>query len=164
MIVFACSETSCAGCRKDFYFRKTERMPLKTALTDLSSTTLAAIVGTLGKIRYLAELRREPASYDHWGMVRVHGEANAQGAFAKAHQSAFLRTLRTPLEELLDDAGVSAQAINNTRDQFLGDLQSRSSALIPPDRGGGSIRHFMSVLHALVALANQPKPPTPPIS
>jgi len=43
-------------------------MTLKSALQDLKETTLAAVSGLLGKLAYMASLRRGEGRYEHWGM------------------------------------------------------------------------------------------------
>jgi len=47
-------------------------MTLKSALQDVKETTLAAVSGLLGKLAYLASLRRGQDGYQHWGMSLMH--------------------------------------------------------------------------------------------
>ena len=132
-------------------------MPLKSALEDLSGTTLAGVVGTVAKIEYLASLRDAGSgSYSHWGLIRAHGELAAQQALAEAHRLLFLRVLRTPLRALRDDVMVSSGALQMTAGEYMERLRSRAQALLPPDLGGGSARHFSSVLQALSILVSTP--------
>jgi hypothetical protein len=148
---------------------KTQRMTLMSAFDDLVGTTLAAVSGILGKLEYISRLReagREP--YSHWGLSRVYGEAAAQEALAEAHRLLFLRVLHTPLRELRNDMVVSSEASRMKPGDYLENLRRRSSVLLPPDLGGGSARHFSSVLHALSSLASNrtklPTDATPPTS
>ena len=58
-------------------------MTLKSALQDVKETTLAAISGLLGKLVYLASLRRAQGRYEHWGMDLVHGPESAERAWKR---------------------------------------------------------------------------------
>jgi hypothetical protein len=137
-------------------------MALKSALEDLLGTTLAGIAGTVGKIEYLASLRDAAAgTYSHWGLSRAYGEVPAQRALAEAHRLLFLRVLRTPLRGLRADVLVSCGALQLTAGEYMERLQNQALALQPQDLGGGSARHFSSVLHALSVLLSTPAG-TPP--
>lgn len=136
-------------------------MALKSALEDLLGTTLAGVAGIAGKIEYVSSLRDSASgAYSHWGLTRAHGEAAAQQALAEAHRLLFLKMLRTPLRILRDDVVVSSGALQMTAGEYVERLRSRMPALLPADLGGGSARHFSSVLQALSFLASSP-PKTP---
>lgn len=140
-------------------------MTLKSALEDLLGTTLAGVVGIAGKIEYIASLRdTNSGAYSHWGLTRSYGEAAAQRALAEAHRLLFLKLLRTPLRVLRDDVEVSSGALQMSAGEYVERLRSRMPALLPPDLGGGSARHFSSVLQVLSTLVSSPlKDPTGPI-
>jgi hypothetical protein len=130
-------------------------MTLKSALEDLLGTTLAGIEGTAGKIEYIASLRDTASgAYSHWGLARAYGETAAQRALAEAHRLLFLRLLRTPLGTLCDDVVLSSRALQMTAGEYVERLRSRVPALLPADLGGGSARHFNSVLQALSILVS----------
>lgn len=136
-------------------------MTLKSALEDLLGTTLGGVAGIAGKIEYVASLRDTASgAYSHWGLTRAYGEAAAQHALAEAHRLLFLRLLRTPLRILRDDVVVSSGALQMTAGEYVERLRSRGPALLPPDLGGGSARHFSSALQALSILVSSP-PKTP---
>src|SRR6201998_754030 len=78
-------------------------MTLKSALRDLKESTLPAVSGLLGKLAYLASLRREHGRYEHWGMESVYGEGSAQRALKTAHSEMLTGVLRTPLATLFED-------------------------------------------------------------
>ena len=142
-------------------------MALQSALEDLLGTTLAGVAGIVGKIEYVASLRdAQSGAYSHWGLSRAYGEQAAQQALAEAHRLLFLRLLRTPLRALRDDVMLSSGALQMTAGEYVERLRSRGPALLPPNLGGGSARHFSSVLHALSILVLNPvkTPPeaTPP--
>jgi hypothetical protein len=137
-------------------------MALKSALEDLLGTTLAGVAGIAGKMEYVASLRDTTSgTYSHWGLSRAYGEQAAQQALAEAHRLLFLRLLRTPLRALRDDAIVSGGALQITAGEYVEGLRSRATALLPSDLGGGSARHFSSMLQALsILLSSQVKSPS----
>lgn len=129
-------------------------MPLKSPLEDLRETTLAAVGGLVGKIAYVAGLRPQAGKdYVHWGLRRTHGEEGSQRALAEAHRGLFLKLLRTPLHELRNDVAVSNANSELTPHEYVERLRQRLAELLPKDLGGGSPRHFSSVLRALSSLA-----------
>jgi hypothetical protein len=143
-------------------------MPLKSALEDLSGTTLAGVAGVIGKIAYVASLHDATSgNYLHWGLNRVHGEQAAQQALAEAHRGLFLRLLRTPLARLRDDVVISSGGLQMPASDYVQELRQRGAALLPQDLGGGSARHFNSVLPALsilvLNLAKARTEATPPV-
>ncbi len=137
-------------------------MTLKSALEDVLGTTLNGVAGIAGKIEYVAGLRDAASgTYSHWGLQRAYGESAAQHAFAEAHRLVFLRLLRTPLSELRDDVEVSSRTLEMSESEYVDGLRARWQALLPKDLGGGSARHFSSVLHALSILVST-RAKTPP--
>jgi len=143
-------------------------MTLKSAIEDVVGTTLAAVSGIFGKLEYVSRLRKEGREpYFHWGLSRVYGEAVAQEALAEAHRLLFLRVLHTPLSELRNDTLVSSEASRMKLEAYVESLRSRLPILVPQDLGGGSVRHFSSVLYALSTLASHrtriPTDATPPV-
>ena len=133
-------------------------MTLKSALDDVLEVTLTAVSGIVAKLEYLSSLRATQDSYSHWGLARVYGETAAQQALAEAHRAFYLVILRTSLRKLRDDVEVSSREEQKPAEQYVEDLRSRLASLLPSDLGGGSARHFSSVLHALSSLAsNQAK-------
>jgi hypothetical protein len=133
-------------------------MTLKSALEDLLGTTLAGVAGIAGKIEYVASLRdKNSGAYSHWGLTRAYGETAAQHALAEAHRLLFLRLLRTPLRALREDVLVSSGALQMTAGEYVERLRSLTPVLLPPDLGGGSARHFSSVLQSLSFLVSEPR-------
>lgn len=128
-------------------------MTLKSAFEDVIGTTLAAVNTTLGKLDYVARLRSRPGeTYAHWGLARVHGEAPTQKALAESHRLLFLKVLRTPLRDLRQDMEVASEEREITPEQYAARLVAHGGELLPVDSGGGSVRHFSSVLQALCSL------------
>ena len=76
-------------------------MTLKSALQDVKETTLAAVSGLLGKLTYLASLRRAEGRYKHWGMELVHGPESSERALKAAHAEIVAGVLRAPLRSLV---------------------------------------------------------------
>jgi hypothetical protein len=145
-------------------FSEIRTMTLKSALEDVLGTTLAAVAGVVGKIEYLASLRDlASGAYSHWGLSRAYGDSAAQQALAEAHRLLFLRLLRTPLRTLRDDVVASCEVTHSggaekrmTAGEYLENLRECVPALMPQDLGGGSARHFSSVLRALSILVSNP--------
>jgi hypothetical protein len=127
-------------------------MTLKSALEDLSHTTLEAVTGCLGKLEYLASLRARESDYTHWGFGKVYGRTTANQALSAAHREAVSEVLSTPLGTLLEDVEKSSGMTRVDPERYLGDLVQRDSKLLPADPGAGSARHLSSVLHALLGL------------
>ena len=131
---------------------KRNNMTLKSVREDLQTRTLSAIAGLLGKLLYLAGLRRQDGSYSHWGLSRIHGEESAQRALGEAHKSALSTVLRTPISQLQADVVQSSKAKEVSQESFVEELQEKEAQLLPPGPGAGSRRHLSSVLQALSAL------------
>ena len=127
-------------------------MTLKSALEDLSRTTLEAVVGCLRKLEYLANLHQPKGGYAHWGFKKVHGEASAKKALSAAHRAAVSEVLSTPLRVLQDDIEVSSQEAGMETAEYLEKLAQKHSQLLPDNPGAGSARHLSSVIHALSGL------------
>ncbi len=124
--------------------------------------TFSALPERWLKLRYLAKLRRDDGSYEHWGMSRRHGEKPMQRALARAHQGTFLEVLRTPLRELYEDASRSAADQKSGEVAYTDDLLAVQEGMLPKNPGGGSKRHFNSVLKAVWMLARSGKDSTHP--
>jgi hypothetical protein len=127
-------------------------MTLKSALQDLSQTTLEAIAGLLKKLEYLAGLRKLRGDYLHWGFSKVHGEGVAKKALHEAHRSAISEVLSTPLGTLLEDVKSSTEPAGVDVEDYLETLSAKKEELLPENPGAGSARHLSSVLHALLGL------------
>jgi hypothetical protein len=127
-------------------------MTLKSALEDLSRTTLGAISGCLRRLEYLAGLRASKGAYEHWGLGKVHGEASAKKALTAAHRATVSEVLSTPLRELEEDVANSSDNANLGTEEYLETLTRKQQELLPINPGGGSARHLSSVLRALLGL------------
>jgi hypothetical protein len=127
-------------------------MTLKSALEDLSRTTLEAVSGCLRKLEYLAGLRVDQQSYLHWGLSRVHGDIPANKALTTAHRTAVSRVLSTPLRTLLEDVERASTELGLAPEKYLEKLTEREALLLPQNPGAGARRHLSSVLRALLGL------------
>jgi hypothetical protein len=127
-------------------------MALKSIAEDLQDRTLRAVVGLMGKLRYLAGLREADGAYVHWGLARTHGEAATQRALAEAHRGIVSRILRMPLRNLLQDVQDSGGSDDSGQAELVANLNARPEQLVPPNPGAGAVRHLNSVLHALSSL------------
>jgi hypothetical protein len=128
-------------------------MTLKSALQDVKDTTLAAVGGLLGKLRYLASLRHEQGRYRHWGMSLVHGSESSERALKAAHAEVITDVLRTPLASLVDDLHESSQSIATPPDAYVEQMRGEFDALLPGERKDApAASHLNSVLVALSEL------------
>jgi hypothetical protein len=128
-------------------------MTLKSAVQDVKDTTLAAVSGLLGKLRYLASLRHEQGRYRHWGMSLVHGPDSSERALKTAHAEVATDVLRTPLASLVDDLHESSQNSGLPADAYVEQMRGQFDVLLPGERKDEpAARHLNSVLVALSAL------------
>ena len=127
-------------------------MTLKSALEDLSRSTLRAISGCLQRLEYLAGLRGRGQGYSHWGFGKVHGDSAANKAFGEAHRDVVSQVLSTPLSKLLADVEDATQAEGQNVEAYLKTLSAKGNSLLPSNPGPGSARHLSSVLHALLGI------------
>ena len=132
-------------------------MSLISAVDDIVVTTLAFIPGLLGRLEYLSGLKGENG-YSHWGLTRVHGERAAQEALTDVHESLLSEVLRTPLRKLTEDLQLACACTHRVPSTYVQELYRNYPNLLPDEVGGGSVRHFSSVLHALSALTAVPSP------
>jgi hypothetical protein len=128
-------------------------MTLKSALQDLKETTLAAVSGLLGKLSYLASLRRAQGRYVHWGMEFVHGQESSERAIKTAHAEVVAGILRTPLESLESDLAESSKDSGVAAQAYLEGMRDRFDDVLPGERKDSpAARHLNSVLVALSSL------------
>jgi hypothetical protein len=139
-------------------------MTLKSALQDLRETTLAAISGLLGKLAYLASLRRREGGYLHWGFSLIHGEESSERALKAAQTEALSNVLRTPISELAEDLRESSQNSNKTAEGYVEGMREQFSELLPSPEDAASAAHLNSVLIALSSLEKSQKRATPSAS
>jgi hypothetical protein len=125
-------------------------MTLKSALQDVKEITLAAVAGTLGKLAYLASLRRGHGRYEHWGMEAVHGAESSERALGTAHAEVVTAVLRTPLASLEKDLEESSRGSGVGACVYVEQLHNHLPDLLPIGRKDApSALHLNSVLAAL---------------
>jgi len=128
-------------------------MTLKSALQDVKETTLTAVAGMLGKLAYLASLRRAHGRYEHWGMEAVHGAESAERALSTAHAEVVAGVLRMPLASLEKDLEESSRGSGVAARVYVEQLQSHVPDLLPSGHKDAlSALHLNSVLAALSSL------------
>lgn len=123
-------------------------MVLLTAYEDFVARTLSTIPTLLGRLEYTTSLRTQ-ARYEHWGLARVHGEADAHQAISRAHTELWLEVLRTPLPSLYRDLLQSTK----TPLEWARRWREHIPDFLPMETDGGATRHFSSVLLALSAMS-----------
>lgn len=140
-------------------------MTLKSAMQDVKETTLAAVSGLLGKLAYLASLRRSQGRYEHWGMALVHGAESSERALKTAHAEVVAGVLRTPLQSLVEDLDESSRESGVAAGPYVEKLMGNFDDLLPGDRqDSASAAHLNSVLLALSNLKKNRGRSTPSIS
>ena len=140
-------------------------MTLNSALDDLKETTLSAISGMLGKLAYLASLRRAQGRYAHWGMETVHGQESSHRAIKTAHVEVLACVLRTPLESLESDLDESSRESGLSAGDYIAQMQDRFDDILPGERKDSPpARHLNSVLVALSSLEKTRSRATPSTS
>jgi hypothetical protein len=128
-------------------------MTLKSALNDVQGTTLAAVSGLLGKLGYLASLRRAHGRYGHWGMETVHGQESSERALRTAHDEVVTEVLRMPLAALEQDLEESSRGAGIETQAYVGELRDRFEHLLPDEsKNSPAASHLNSVLVALSSL------------
>jgi len=140
-------------------------MTLKSALQDVRETTLTAVSGLLGKLGYLASLRRGNKKYEHWGMEMVHGAEPAERALKTAHMEVVSGILRTPLATLVEDLQESSQASGLGAQAYIEAMRGNFEDLLPEGRQNSPVpSHLNSVLLALSSLEKSRGRATPSTS
>jgi len=145
-------------------------MTLKSALQDVRETTLAAVSGLLGKLLYLASLRREDGAYQHWGMSRVHGPESAERALKTAHGEVLAGVLRAPLASLTEDLEETSRSQGQLPQTCVEEMRGKFDDLLLEERKDSpKATHLSSVLTALscleqAALEKPPAAATPSVS
>lgn len=128
-------------------------MTLKSALQDVKETTLAAVSGSLGKLAYLASLRRGQDSYQHWGLSLLHGAESSDRAMKTAHTEVVADVLRTPLASLENDLDESSQNSGVSPRAYIEGMRGQIDDLMPGARKDSpAASHLNSVLLALSSL------------
>ena len=128
-------------------------MSLKSAVQDIKETTLSAVSGLLGKLAYLASLRRGHNAYQHWGMQLIHGKDASERAIKAAHSEVVAGVLRMPLEALTEDLDLSSRNSGLDRKSFLEQMRGCFDDLLPEGKQNTpSSTHLNSVLVALSTL------------
>jgi len=129
-------------------------MTLKSALQDVKETTLAAVSGLLGKLAYLASLRRAQGRYEHWGMELVHGPESSERALKAAHAEIVAGVLRTPIASLVEDLDESSRGSGVAAHTYVEGMRAHVADLLPGERQDSpAASHLSSVLLALSSLA-----------
>ncbi len=136
-------------------------MTLFSTKEDFYRTTLSGLPGVLAKLDYISSLRCADGRYQHWGLARIYGDEATQRAIAEVHRLLFLELLRMPMRRVVIDAASAGSANQRSLNAFVEDLGGRAQNLIPPELGGGSLRHFNSMISALLALVKNSQAANP---
>jgi hypothetical protein len=135
-------------------------MTLFSVYEDFVIRTLAGIEGAFAKLSYLASIRKKSGEYVHWGLSRTFGSQQTSEALGQAHTAVWLELLRKPIPALFAESQEAVLAADAEGQQQKSLQEMRT--LIPSNLGGGSKRHFNSILLAISLLsqsANQSNQP-----
>ncbi|HEY4903985.1 MAG TPA: hypothetical protein VIH89_10975 [Candidatus Sulfotelmatobacter sp.] len=133
-------------------------MTLKSAMQDLRETTLAAVRGALGRLAYLASLRRGQGTYRHWGLSQVHGAEPSERALKSAHTEVLAEVLRTPLPSLVEDLCQSSADSGTSAGVYAEELRGQLDDLLPEEKKDSpAASHLSAVLLALSSLEKNEK-------
>jgi hypothetical protein len=120
-------------------------MPLRKAIDDLRSNTLAALPGRWLKILYFSRLRRKsPGKYSHWGFEQKYGN-EGQDAMRQAHASLHREVLHAPIKDLIEDA--ERNEIDPARLTF-----ENEETIVAPDSERESVSHFRYIVATMKVL------------
>jgi hypothetical protein len=137
-------------------------MTLKSALQDVKETTLAAISGLLGKLDYLASLRRGRGRYEHWGLETVHGTDASERALRAAHGEVVTAVLRTRIADLAEDLDEASRDRGITAQVYVEKMREGFDDLLPEGRKDSpASAHLSSILLALSKLKKNRAHATP---
>jgi hypothetical protein len=124
-------------------------MTLKSALQDVKETTLSAVAGLLGKLAYLASLRRK-GRYAHWGMESIHGLESSERALRTVHAEVLKSVLRAPISTLEEDLKLVSDHAGMEAERYVERMRSRFDDLLPEGKqDSASAIHLNSVLLSL---------------
>jgi len=125
-------------------------MPLLTANRDFLRT-LDAVPGLWNKLHYLAKLREE-ASYEHWGLIKIHGEAAATEAIEGVHQILVAETLRRSIPELVEELHRFSEEQGEEPLRLIAELILRGALSLPPGTSRTPSKHFSYVVSVVSSL------------
>ncbi len=126
-------------------------MRILTALEDFLNRTVHAVDGAFERLRFMAEIRRGPKDYDHWGMANTYGDEKANEAMSEAHTKAWVEVLRTPVQTLEKDVRRSDKAQIVGAEEYVRSV-AEDPNVVPAEIEGGSKRHFSFLLKTLSLL------------
>jgi hypothetical protein len=125
-------------------------MPLLTANRDFLRS-LKAVPGLWNKLHYLAKLRQE-TTYEHWGLMQIHGEAEAIEAIEGVHQVLITETLRRSIPQLLEDLNRFCEEQGENSLQLVTELVMRGELSLPPGTSKTPSKHFNYVMRVVSSL------------
>jgi hypothetical protein len=141
------------------------KMTLKSALEDLRQTTLGAVSGLLGRLAYLASLRRGHGRYEHWGMEMVHGTESSHRALKTVHSEVVASVLQAPIAVLVEDLERTSRESGVDARAYLASMRDHFEDLLPGERQDSPAgAHLSSVLAALSSLEKNRSRATPLVS
>jgi hypothetical protein len=123
-------------------------MPLLSPVEDFLIRSLGPLPTVLSRLCFVAELRTETGSYEHWGMAQMYGEEVAKNALSETHSRVWIELLRTPIRMIEHDL-IEDECKEHRVERVFDEL---AAAAIPANKLGGSARHFQLIAETLVIL------------
>ena len=120
--------------------------PRVSAFEDFMKRTAHVLQGIWSKLNYIRELRDADGKYKHWGLTQIHGEDATQKAIADIHSELYLQLLSTPLPELFEQLGLSAEDADCSARELAEQLYRERERITPDELRGGAPEHLKSVL------------------
>ena len=120
--------------------------PRLSALEDFMLRTMNVLQGVWSRLNYIRELRKPDGTYQHWGLVQIHGAKATHAMIAQVHSQLYLQLLRTPLPDLLEQLQVSAEDADCSATQMAHQLRRSAGQITPQDLRGGAPEHLKAVL------------------
>jgi len=125
-------------------------MPLRTANRDFLKS-LNAVPGLWNKLHYLAKLRQE-TTYEHWGLIKIYGEAAAIEAIEEVHRILVIEALRRSIPELVGDLDRFCVEQGDEPLRLIAELVARGELSLPPGISKTPSKHFNYVMSVVSSL------------
>lgn len=123
---------------------------LRDAAEDLRLTSLKPIEGLVAKFLFLCSLRTEKG-YEHWGLMRKHGEAKGKRVLRDAHRELAEQMCGLPISALWEETMVKAEWAE--REQMMACRKAEDPMLAPPGTEPALKEHIKLVWQTLRGLS-----------
>ena len=125
------------------------------AAADLWRHTLAQIPTIFGRLVYLASLRNQNTGcYEHYGLVQIFGDGEADRTLRQSHQEIFLQWLSFPLERQKEDLAEYLDSLDDSPERVLATWTRLAPyrTLVPLDARGVERELYLADLSTVLEL------------